>query len=357
MKVLLPFHDDSTLLFAAKLMRFMSAYPIELVPVEVFERPELGTQLSDRQINMLIEGGASHQQLLPERLTDPTYLETFDAVIVAKAPTPLRHLLTDPAYRARKNRPKFPGVPDGYRIHAEAWSGQPKALRYSLVNRTSDVSAFENVRGRESTQHVAVGHPYFLRPAHFRTGEIRSIYFFVQAISPKTFNGRLHMLRLLVELAKRHPDKSVAIKLRHRPNENLIHVHPEEYSYQWLADNIIGELPENLVFSDVSMDEALADADCCLTCTSTAAMDFISAGLPTMVYLDYVECYADPLNTPMADLFADSNVVSSLEDVLSLNVRKPSPLWIDDNFCSAQELEDEICRAIGLTGHARTTGT
>jgi hypothetical protein len=59
----------------------------------------------------------------------------------------------------------------------------------------------------------------------------------------------------------------------------------------------------------------------------------------------------------MADLFADSNVVSSLEDVLSLNVRKPSPLWIDDNFCSAQELEDEICRAIGLTGHARTTGT
>jgi len=35
MKVLLPFHDDSTLLFAAKLMRFMSAYPIELVPVEV----------------------------------------------------------------------------------------------------------------------------------------------------------------------------------------------------------------------------------------------------------------------------------------------------------------------------------
>ena len=185
-------------------------------------------------------------------------------------------------------------------------------------------------------QEIGFGHPSVIRPEAppADLADRRDIYFFPQALSPSTLRGRLHVLRVMAAIAKANPERRVLIKLRHLPSENRQHLHLEKYDYPGLMAQL-GPLPANLLLTDITMEEALETAAIGITCTSTAAMDLLRAGLPCMVYLDFVDAYRDPLVPPMRQMFQGSGVITSTEDLLNLKPGVLNPQWLEDMFCPA----------------------
>ena len=94
------------------------------------------------------------------------------------------------------------------------------------------------------------------------------------------------------------------------------------------------------------MDEVLARAAIGITCTSTAAVDLVRAGVPAMVYLDYVENYLDPLVRPMREIFRESGLIAPLEQVLALEPKSPDPAWIETMFTPREALATGVLEAI-----------
>ena len=160
----------------------------------------------------------------------------------------------------------------------------------------------------------------------------RDVFFFAQALSPATRRGRIFVLRALAAIARANPDRDVWIKLRHLPGENDRHKHREVHDYPSLMARLPA-VPPNLRLTACTMDEALESAAIGLTCTSTAAVDLVRAGVPALVYLDYPGRHLDPLVEPMASLFAGSDLIAPLERLLALDTRPPAPGWVDGLFC------------------------
>ena len=171
------------------------------------------------------------------------------------------------------------------------------------------------------------------------------MYFFAQAISPPTKRARLHLLRMLAAIAHADPDRTVWLKLRHLPHENTGHLHREEYPYPSLMKEM-GDLPANLKLTADPMDAVLDRAAVGITCTSTAAVDLVRAGVPALVYLDYVESYLDPLVPPMRRLFGKSGLVADTAQVLRLQTSAPDPAWTGTLFCPATRLAEQVEEAI-----------
>ena len=182
-------------------------------------------------------------------------------------------------------------------------------------------------------QHVDFGHPTFTRmPAKTSGQGRRDVFFFAQAISPRTRRARQHVLDMLCVIARRDPSRDVYIKLRHLPGENEAHLHREKFSYASLLEQM-RDPPANLKLTACPMPEAIAQAGLGITCTSTAAIDLIREGIPTQVYLDYVENYFDPLVGPMRKLFEGSDTIANLQELLDGTVRPPADDWMADMFC------------------------
>ena len=93
------------------------------------------------------------------------------------------------------------------------------------------------------------------------------------------------------------------------------------------------------------MDEALAAAGFCITCTSTAAMDAIGAGVPTMVYVDYPENYLDPLAKPMRQEFKESGLLAGIPQIMELAASTASPQWYNSRF-RGEDFLNELIHAV-----------
>ena len=65
-----------------------------------------------------------------------------------------------------------------------------------------------------------------------------------------------------------------------------------------------------------------------------------------MVYLDYVENYLDPLNEPARRVFENSNIVCDIDRIMHLDARVPYPEWVEDHFCNARHLINDIVSSI-----------
>lgn len=339
-RLLILFGDDSTLFFATRMRAQLSAAdPAAEVRLGAFAG-ELA--LSPRQLALHVPEG-DYTVLDLAGLTAAARAPDLDAIIVCKVPRALTDLLMDPAYRQSSARPRIiaflPGLdffPDRgmrNRLYCDSVYLFPR----DYLPRFRALQAAElpprDPDGAGKARRVGFGHPACLRPERATPSALPDgdIYFFAQALSPSTRRGRLHMLRVMAALARAHPQRTVWIKLRHLPEENTTHVHKERFSYPDLMKALA--VPDNLRLTACDMDSALANAAIGIVCTSTAAMDLVRAGVPTMVHLDYVDAYVDPLVPPMRALFAASNLVVPLRDLLHLRYRAPDPGWLDGMFC------------------------
>jgi len=340
MKVLLPFSNDSTLMFVSRLQPMLRAHGFDAISMLISEH---AGALSTRQLTMLLPDGPDIEASSSTMLNFER--SSFDAILIAMPPMELLDRLSDRSYRSRRDRPAYIAFNAGLEFFPAR--GRKNRLNFDIVFLNSAVQArmFRSDVRRNGWQYVSFGHPYFINPKTIDLSDRTDVVFFAQSISPATLDSRRFVLDLMVTLAQRHPGRKIYFKLRHLPGENDAHKHKELFSYPSMLDRYIDEKPANFEFTTANMTEILSSAAICITCTSTAAMDAISAGIPTLVYVDYPENYSDRFAKPMRKEFAKSGLIASIADIMDLRGRRPRESWIEPRFRS-EDLFDEIRRAI-----------
>ena len=344
LRILLPFSDNSTLFFAQRMREALAGTSCQVQTAWLTN----GSDLSYRQLVSVLPRGPDIL-LQSEAFKQVTPLLSYDAIVTSRMFAPLRDMLRKLHLRHMADRPCVIAFQGGLEFDPERGFANRRHADAVFVVPQGDIDAYRQHMQTEDTgpQYLGFGHPTFVSPgAPVDPATRRDVYFFAQAISPATPGGRLHILKMLAAIARANPDRTVWLKLRHLPHENSQHLHREIYSYADLIGTAGLSMPDNLRLTADSMEEVLARAAIGITCTSTAAIDLIRAGVPTLVYLDYVETYLDPLVAPMRRLFAGSNLVAGLEDVLHLRTQAPDPDWLQTLFCPRDRLAAQVIEAV-----------
>lgn len=338
-RFLIPFCDDSTLIFGTLMRRLMQEAGAQ-VDLGLY-KPE--AVLSERQLRAYLPD-LDYTLLTPDRLTQMITDGTYDAVLTSRVFRTLNELLKLPAFAIMPKRAKVIAFLGGLDFFPEKGRANRQFCDAVYLFPRPELTEFQNLVTQKRTDPgqkplVRFGHPAFLKPrattpeAAARRAAAGDIYFFTQAISPSTERARLHMLNVMKAIARANPDRKVWIKLRHLPDENTTHLHREKHDYPSLIRKSAADMPANLQITDCQMDVALQNAALGITCTSTAAIDLVREGVPTIVHLDYVDNYVDKLVEPMRRLFASSNLIKPLDDLLHLRHSDPDPDWMENMFC------------------------
>lgn len=344
--VVLIFTDDSTLIFALR-MRDALRQASRTVPIQMAWYSDENA-LSYRQMAQLLPEG-------PDRVLRTKDFHTLvrspdvAAILTSRVFRPLGEPLKKELLKLSAGRPCVISFLGGLDFFPENGHFRRRHCDAIYLFPASDIPVYEEKAEGWNLmwQDVGFGHPSFLAPQALPAEELakrRDIYFFTQALSPSTERGRQHMLNTMAAIARANPDYTVWIKLRHLPNENQQHLHLEKHDYPGLM-YAMQNLPENLKMTACTMDEALETAALGITCTSTAAIDVVRAGVPCMVHLDFVDNYMDDLIEPMRGLFEDSGLITSLEDMLNLRATPPNADWIANMFCP-RDLGDRVLDTI-----------
>lgn len=354
LRIMLPFVDDSTLFFAIRMRDLLARDGIETVLVWFNE----DAQISERQMQVNLPGGPD-LSVASDVLYDPHFMGQFDALVTGRMFRQLNRLIERDAWQNAAQRPVIIAFLVGLDFTPDKAFHNRRHSDAVFVVPESDISLFKEYSQKHKLrpQQVAFGHPTFLRPdptAAARDGS-GDVYFFAQALSPLTLRGRKHVIAMLAAIARRHQDRDVFVKLRHMPDENRTHVHQERFAYPDLMQDWPEPLPENLKLTACSMDEAAERAGIGITCTSTAAVDLLRAGVPTLISLDYVEHYLDPMAGQMRDLFQGSGLIAPLEDVLNLKVRRPNEDWLNNMLCP-RDLGSKVFEVIAEAKEALIKG-
>ncbi|MDJ0825036.1 MAG: hypothetical protein QNJ16_05975 [Rhodobacter sp.] len=342
LRILVPFADDSTLFFAARMREILKDTKSEVLLAQLVT----GSDVSYRQLTNILPQGPDIL-LRNEAFRQVVPLQEFDVIITSRMFAPLRDMMRKFWVRQMADRPCILAFQGGLDFDPERGFFNRRFADGVFLVPKGDITAYESYSESidAGRQFLGFGHPVFLRPGPASDlGDRRDVYFFAQAQSPRSLTGRMHVLRMLTAIARANPDRTVWLKLRHLPHENLDHLHREEFAYpDLMADQAF---PDNLKLTADPMDEVLERAAVGITCTSTAAVDLVRAGVPTLIYLDYVENYFDPLVEPMRRLFEASGLVAPLEQVLNLEARPPDPAWLETFFTTPKALADDVMAAI-----------
>ena len=346
--VLILFSDDSTLFFARRMHDCLQAAAPDLVIHMGWVVAE--NALSYRQMEQLLPEGPDLAIHGKEIFRDLLLRQQYKAILTSRVYGALGAQLRRPEISVASGRPCVLAFLGGLDFFPEQGYFRRRNCDGVYLFPASEIPVYEARAASwedRMWQEVGFGHPTFLRPETKPPADLenrRDIYFFTQALSPSTRRGRLHMLEALAAMARANPDHRVWIKLRHLPHENQQHLHLEKHDYPGLLKEL-RDAPENLKLTACTMDEALENAALGITCTSTAAIDVLRAGVPCMVHLDFVDNYVDPLVEPMRRLFAKSGVITSLEDMLNLRSQAPNPDWVAEMFCS-RDLSERVLQTV-----------
>lgn len=211
------------------------------------------------------------------------------------------------------------------------------------VNSRADLVHFRRVAARLGlgTDNLALtGLPLLgAEPAPPRRGPIRRVLFADQPTVPAAADERRYVYRRLADYARRHPDRQVMLKPRHRPNEDTFHRmlhHPESL----LPTD---EAPANLVVDYTPIAAQLDSTDLLLTMSSTASLEAIDHGCRVALVLDL------GVHERLGNhVFLDSGLLRTFDQIMTDDIAEPAAQWRDDFFfprtrsCS-QAIVDRAC--------------
>jgi hypothetical protein len=328
--VLLPFHDDSTLISATKLAEVLTPY--DFMPIFALVSGGRRKQISDRQIrdtlNRKPDLVVSHGKVASE-----TFLSSFDVVACAKYPPAMVRNWFERRWRFEEHRPCFVGTFPGMDFTPTIGIRARRFLDIVCVNSRRDLEHYRSIipASLQRSQVALQFSPLFYRaddrPAPERR-PIRHVVFFTQSIVPPTLAGRAEMLDLLIRTARANPSVRLTMKLRHLANENRGHSHQEAFAYQMIARHLARPLPTNMFWSAASMRDVLRDADLCITCSSSAGLEAIAAGVPASFFIDFCDADQSALTEGMRAILMGSNLPVSRDDILCLRHREADPAWL-----------------------------
>lgn len=178
------------------------------------------------------------------------------------------------------------------------------------------------------------------------------LVFAAQAKVPSLREDRVRLLGWLADAARRRPQRRVVVKVRARAGE--AQTHAESYDFaELLADPQVraelgGTLPPNLVVEDGPMADHLARASALVTVSSTAVLEAVAEGVPSLV-IDEFGVEPKLINT----VFVGSGLFGGAGDLVSGAARHPEPEWLGDNYFHGADADDWLERLEGLVARRR----
>lgn len=174
------------------------------------------------------------------------------------------------------------------------------------------------------------------------------VIFAAQAKVPVAREERLELLSWLAEAARRAPGRRVVVKVRGLPGEPQTHV--ERWSYPELLAELDPAPPANLVVAGGPMAEHLDGAAGLVTVSSTAVVEAVAAGVPSLVLDDFG--VSDRL---INSVFVGSGLLAGSRELVTGRFRHPDPAWLDDNYLHDPADADWAAQAAELVA-ARDAG-
>jgi hypothetical protein len=253
-----------------------------------------------------------------------------------------------------------------------------------VVNAVADLDLFCDAAERlalPTANLLLAGLPFLsAAPTPQRTGPIRRVLFADQPTVPGGERERLYVYRQLLAYARRHPEREVLLKPRHRLGEDTFHRmrhHPEDL----LRDET---WPSNFRIDYTPISESLPRVDLLLTLSSTACLEALAAGCRVGLVLDlgvherhgnqvfldsgllrsFAQLEDDDIGTPDRTWFrsyffdrersATELIADRVEELLASGERPSRAVWSSAYFISAARAHDAITPDVGMT-EARQT--
>ncbi|MEW9550259.1 DUF6716 putative glycosyltransferase [Nonomuraea sp. NPDC050783] len=261
-------------------------------------------------------------------------------VILVACTGPVVDVLVAEVLDGLRPRPVFASGLPGISVPAteKAWIFRSGCDLF-VVHSEREAAEFREIAGRlGGGGAVGLARLPFLRAGTAVAGGDR-VVFATQAKVPREREQRERVLRALAGLAARRPDLDVVVKLRALEDERQTHNERHHYQRLWRE---MGE-PGRLRFAAGPMHEHLARAAGFVTVSSTAALEAIALGVPSLVLADF------GVNAEMINLvFEGSGLLGTLDDLAAGDFRAASPAWCAANYFHPAERADWATLLAGL---------
>ncbi|GAB3623293.1 hypothetical protein GCM10027418_13750 [Mariniluteicoccus endophyticus] len=185
-----------------------------------------------------------------------------------------------------------------------------------------EVSAYAEVVARLGVgpRPVLQRLPFLVSASRTARGEVSDVVFAAQALVPPRPDDRC---RILGALAGVPASLQPVVKVRALAGERQTHNEEHPYPDLWAAM----DHPREVVFRAGSMQDALARAAGFVTVSSTAVLEAVAAGVPSLVLGDF-GVSAEMINL----VFDGSGLIGDLDDLAAGRFFAPDPGWLRDNY-------------------------
>ena len=170
----------------------------------------------------------------------------------------------------------------------------------------------------------------------------RTLVFAPQAKVPARAEEREAIVAALAEFADRHPESRAVVKMRSRPGEH--ETHHEQHSYfDIVADLKERAVPgaERLEIGYGPLSAFLTPGAALVTVSSTAALESIDRGIPTLLITDFGFDRA-----LLNEVYAGSGAEGTLAEVAAGRIGFPTREWLAENYFHVDD--GSLRRSLGL---------
>ncbi|QIK82957.1 DUF6716 putative glycosyltransferase [Sanguibacter sp. HDW7] len=154
------------------------------------------------------------------------------------------------------------------------------------------------------------------------------VVFAPQAKMPVTRPHRVQILEALARLAAARPGVDIVVKVRGLAGE--AQTHHEDLPFDALLADLVasGSVPQGaLRVATGPLSDQLVPGSALVTVSSTAALESLAAGVPTLVLEDF------GVNERMLNaVFLGSGCLGTLDDLAAGRFGVPDQAWLDDNY-------------------------
>ncbi|MFG3439555.1 DUF6716 putative glycosyltransferase [Nonomuraea sp. NPDC047897] len=287
---------------------------------------------SPGQIAAALSGAPATQpppQVLSARALRRTAERMRPDVVLVSCTGPVVDVLVADVLDGLRPRPVFvTGLP-GISVPAteKAWLFRSGCDLF-VVHSRREVAEFAGIAARlGGGGAIGLARLPFLRPRGGQTarpdGGGDRVVFATQAKVPRRREERERVLHALARLAGDRPDLDVVVKLRAWEDERQTHNERHHYRRLWRE---LGE-PGKLTFETGPMHEQLARAAGFVTVSSTAALEAIAQGVPSLVLADF-GVSAEMINL----VFEGSGLLGTLDDLAGGAFRTADAGWCAANY-------------------------
>ena len=315
---------------------------------EQIEAAFAGTDMDAQDIQVLtlsqLSATAVPEDLLFASATGPVVAEIYARVLRSEPRnarrTALVSALPGVAFPATAKGWNFRRAGDGFICHSHA-----EARDFADLAESSP--------GHHPT--ILVGKLPFLCSQGFPAicqDPIKQVVFAPQAKVPVGREERAQILLALESVARLNPGTEVVIKLRARAGEPQTHL--EKYPFDSLMEQMkaAGRFTKSthLTFATGALRDYLLPGSALVTVSSTAALEAVDRGLPTLVLTDF-----GVNNSMINTVFVGSGLQGNLQDLQDLNFTPPHRTWLRENYFHRgnRDLEDSL----RLLAHRARQGT